>query len=493
MPDQLELLALAETRCKGESLPNCAASPDNYTSAGVAEIRLRELRPSFPGKACDGSSMTSCINSGKKALEVRCCSAFNPDFSLNHASPIRAILSCLFVGGHLLCATYYAEADVPGRGAQSNGTEAETTTPCPPYVTKDSPDEAVDATARLLVERLKLDDAVERDRAAAALQAMGTNAANALARHIERYVQTGADIAGTTTAITILAKIGTDVVDNDEVTKALLCAAETNGSDWSVLQLRLAAIDAIGQVNKYRGAQFTGDDDDSIENLNPRLALVTCEALETIADDLLMEQLSRKSSSEAPVPNPRDGTFYKYISFLHDLQGKLLELAAQASAASSSSKGAEPKFTKLTDAKTLAACLKKVVTAYSDATTAKNLKDGKPDNASDKMPWQFQTESAYDLVTETSQLSNDLNVLTDFADARTDLTELVSTLATIGNKSPNLDPTIASALNAIFSTPPEKKPAEGAKKEAKTDEEKKDGGKKDGGTAKDGDKAKTKN
>ena len=55
-------------------------------------------------------------------------------------------------------------------------------------------------------------------------------------------------------------KIGKDVADDEEVGKALLARARSAAKNWDVradnwkrLQVQLAAIDALGEVNKYRG------------------------------------------------------------------------------------------------------------------------------------------------------------------------------------------------------------------------------------------------
>lgn len=381
---------------------------------------------------------------------------------------IGAVLGRLFVAGYLFCAICHAQESPP----------------CP----TSTEDPGVRGAADLLMGQLKTNDAVERERAATALQAMGKNAAQALAD----YVQKPGDIASATKAITILAKIGNDLADDCNVRKTLLSAARLPGSGWPVVQLRLAAIDALGEINKYRGVQFTGDENDPLAKFDPQQALAASETLAEIADGLFKEQLARgKDGTATPTPTPRDAKFYDNISVLHDLQAKLVELAAQVSAANSSSKdkGAEAIFTKLTDAKTLTASLKKIEIGYLDATKTIDPTKLKLENASDKGASQFQAESAYDLLTETTQLRDELDALTDFTDSRTELTRLLSSLATIGANNPELRPAVASAINAIFSKPPEKKPAA---EEAKKDTGKKDADKKDDTATKDADKEKSK-
>jgi hypothetical protein len=311
-----------------------------------------------------------------------------------------------------------------------------------------------------------------------------------------------------------------------------------------VLQLRLAAIDALGEINKYRGVQFSGDDEDPIEKSDLPRALEASEALAEMADDFLTELLTRYDDTETaaaaaaaptvvvccgstpkptpkptatptptptptPIPIPQDTAFHDNISILHDKQSELLELAAQASvvapylrslhrlpASAKRSKtspkktATEPVFTKLADAKSLAESLKKIEIAYLNATKTVFAKKA-ADQAEDKSHWQLKTEAAYDFLAETTQLKDELDTLTKFANSRPALTGLLSNLAAIG-ANPKLQPAVVRAINAIFSKPPEKKPvAEGAKKETTT-EDKKGGDKKDDATAKDADKAKSK-
>jgi hypothetical protein len=414
---------------------------------------------------------------------------------------IAAILGSLFVAGYLFCAICHAQES----------------TPCP----TPTEDPGVRGAANLLMGQLKTNDAVERERAATALQAMGKNAAQALADCVKRR----GDIASATKAITILAKIGNDLADDCNVREALLSAARLPGTDWPVLQLRLAAIDALGEINKYRGVQFTGDENDPLAKCDPQQILAASTTLADIADGLFKELLvlgKRYDDIETaaaaaaptvivcgstpnptptpkptptptptpPIPTPRDTEFYKDISILQGAQTKLLELADQAAVAASSPKesAAEPAFTKLADAKSLAASLKKIEVAYLDATKTVFAKKA-TDQADDKSHWQLKTEAAYDLLTESTQLRDELDALTDFTDSRPEVTRLLSSLATIGANNPELRPAVASAINATFSKPPGKKPAA---EEAKKDTGKKDADKKDGAATKDADKEKSK-
>lgn len=441
--------------------------------------------------------MTSCVNSEKKALEVRYCSASKPHLPSNHPHRIAAILGCLFVAGYLFCPIYDTKADAP-RGASRT-----TLTPCPD-VKRDSD---VTTAAKALVKQLVTSDPTLRDKAATALQAMGKNAAKALADCVQEHV----DIASATKAITILAKIGSDVADDCNVRTTLLSAAELPGTDWSALQFRLAAIDALGEINKYRGAQFSGDNDDPIENFDPTQALYASETLAEVADCLFEKLLATrfddieaaaaatpvvvvvvgtaprptptptpKPTPTPPIPTPRDTDVYNSISVLHDAQPRLLELAAQASVSASSPKAnaAEPAFRKLADAKSLAASLKKIEVAYLDASKTVFAKKA-VDQADDKSHWQLKTEAAYDLLSETTQLRDELNAVSDFTDGRRDLKTLLSMLANIGANHAELKPAVANAINAVFSKPPQTTPAaEKATKDGAT----KDAGKKDAAT-----------
>jgi hypothetical protein len=198
------------------------------------------------------------------------------------------------------------------------------------------------------------------------------------------------------------------------------------------------------------------------------------------------------NTTPAPTPTPPwENKFYTELDNLRKLQTQLLKTAAQVTAAASSSKenAGESPFTRLADRKAFAASLKRIEVAYLDATKDINKEKLKLENASDKTQPQFKIESAYDLLIETTQLKKELDSLSDFTGDRDDLATLLSRLTTISaTNSEVLKGAVASAINKIFSKPPEKKPAsEGAKKDAKKDEDKKDNS-----TAKDGDKAKSK-
>ncbi len=423
---------------------------------------------------------------------------------------IAAILGCFLVAGYC-CIKCDAQIANPG------------STP-PQGVTVSDP-------AEVLVRQLSARTEV-RDAAAKALQSMGRTAASALAGYITKNIDltTGriTEPEGVTKAITVLAKIGKDVADDEEVRKALVSAAKVvvRADDWPRLQLQLAAIDALGEINKYRGILLTTDDDDPMDTFDPAKALAASETLAEIADGLFKELLGKryddietattaapvvvvmggaaptptptptptpKSKPTPPIPTPRDTEFYDDVSVLHDAQTKLLELADQAAVAASSPKesAAEPAFTKLADAKSLAASLKKIEVAYLDATKTVFAKKA-TDQADDKSHWQLKTEAAYDLLTETTQLRDELDSLSDFTVDRADLAKLLSELVTIPAANPEVKAAVANAINGIFSKPPQKTPAaETAKKDTK-DGEKKDTDKKDDAATKDKDKEKSK-
>jgi hypothetical protein len=355
----------------------------------------------------------------------------------------------------------------------------------------------VQATAEILVEQLsaKGPKAIDvRENAAIALQVMGKNAAKALAKYIRSSLSE--HNGGAIKAITVLGKIGNDIADDDDVRDALRSAASLEEkTDWPELQL--AAIDALREINKYRGAILTLEDDNRPDTFDPGVAIGSADLLAQTAEKVFEKSTVR--SLPTPTPTPPDEEFYAELKTLRDLQAKLLkaavsqaklvEAAAQVSAASSPSKPEEPVFSRLTDARTLAESLKRIEVGYSDATKTIDTTKLKLENTYDKTAWQFQTEAAYTLLTETSELRDQLHKAFDhFKKNQDDLATLVSRLATISATSNSylINAAVASTLNGIFSKPPEKKSAaEAAKKDAekketdKKDAEKKEGAKKD--------------
>jgi hypothetical protein len=142
---------------------------------------------------------------------------------------IAPVLGCVLVCGYWYCGTCDAETGC---------TEPEQF--------------GIKAAADILVLQLRSPTPEVRENAAKALQAMGKNAASALASHISATEPA----EGVTKAITVLAKIGNDVADDEDVRAALLSAAkkwDMRADNWPLLQVQLAAIDALGEINKYRG------------------------------------------------------------------------------------------------------------------------------------------------------------------------------------------------------------------------------------------------
>jgi len=389
--------------------------------------------------------------------------------------PIAAILACFLVGAYPFCAKCNAQ-----KIGKSDSAPQE--------------DPCARAAAGLLAKQLAASDREVRDNAAKALEAMGSAAAKALASYIGDNLS-NLDHGGVSKAVTVLGKIGNDIADDDDVREALLSAARLPQTEWSVLELRLAALDALGEVNKYRSVLLTTDDDDSMDAFDPAKAIAASKELAKIADDVF-EKLSTKRGD---VPVRQDSDFYHNIAVVHHSQAELLQLATLVSAARSSSKKkkkktAEPAFSKLADAKSLAASLRKIEIGYLDATKTLFATTPKPaDQPDDKSHWQLETEAAFDFLTEATQLKDELDALSDFTGDRADLAKLLSEFATIPANCELIKAAVASAINKIFSKPPEKKPAaEGAKQDATKEGEKKDADKKDSPAAKDADKEKSK-
>jgi hypothetical protein len=358
--------------------------------------------------------------------------------------------------------------------------------------------------ADALVRQLSANDPSVRDKAATALQAMGSNAAKALAHHVSSNLlilgtkpeNRDAIIQDTTKTVTVLTKIGNDIADDCEVRVALLAAAGPDGTKWA---LRLAAIDALGEINKYRGGVLL-EESSSPSGENPSgsvdLPKVTAAAdkLVEIAEQVFDKSTGRSVPTPTPTP-PWENPFYAQLKILGKSQSKLTKASAQVKAVASLSKSKEPAFSKLADPETLAASLKKIEVSYLEATKTIDPSKLKLENASDKPLSQFQTESGYDLLIETTQLKEQLDSLNKAMPKQADLTAVLTRLADICDESSEPDKSVvANAINAVFSKPPEKTPAAGeAKKDGvKKGAGKKDADKKDDAAAKDGDKEKSK-
>jgi len=450
-----------------------------------------------------------------KKIGVRDRSTFNPKTSpLNQSLPIRAIWGCLFVAGYCLCATCYTKADAPRRASQ----QTPTPTPCP-EVTEDFD---VTAAAKVLVKQLGTNDPILRDKAAAALQAMGKKAASALADQVKvEPANSLTDIQCTTKAVTILTKIGNDVANDNEVRAALLFAAgldETKRPERpadlksAVFQLRLAAIDALAEINKYRGsilpkemptptstpAPSSADSETKSEKKSDEEQLdkakESATSLAVTAEKIFRGAANRTTPTPTPTPS-FDEDFRKNLLTLHGSQAALVKLAGQVNAAASppKTKAADSDFPTLSDDKALATSLRRIEVGYVDATKTTEETKLKLQNSYDKSVWQFRAEAAYDLLTETKQLSDQLDDLKDgvkdLKKKRAGLIRVICTLSGISSVNPDslvvLRRAAGTALNAIFSKPPKKKKAaapakkdEAKKETAKTDTNKKDDDKK---------------
>jgi hypothetical protein len=330
---------------------------------------------------------------------------------------------------------------------------------------------------------------------------MGKTAASALARSIS----TTESPEGVTKAITVLAKIGKDVADDEEVGKALLARARSTAKNWDVradnwkrLQVQLAAIDALGEINKYRGGIV--DKEVSISPMPTptqiRKGIHDLGEIVEASDNLasiagkLFDDLAKCKLAPTPTPHPGPGKpcpdFCCNLKILHESQARMVKLAGDVNVDTSSSEKKESPFPKLADEKILGASLKNIEVGYSDAT--KEINDDKLtlENAYDKTSRQFKTEAAYDLLTEARQLNAQLHDLdkavADLKKNRDQLIGLISALGDISKKAQKAerkagggktDPeliqiAVANTINAIFSKPPKKKPDEETTKKGGT-------------------------
>jgi hypothetical protein len=436
---------------------------------------------------------------------------------LNHAFPIRAILGCLFVGGFCLCGICIAQ-------------DADT-------ISSPVEDPDVQSAATVLVNQLS--GPIEaRDKAATALQTMGKNAAKPLADFITLNLPLSNQSAvhAVTKAITIVSKIGKDVGADTDITQALVLAAkqEHRRGDWSRLQLRLAAIDALAAINRYRGAilgnesssQSSGDeyaDPDGSTDLPE--AIKASKQVVSIADTIFYK-LSHGRPATTPTPSPiptptptptppapveSDGDFYECFRVLQRSQTRLVKLAGQIKiAATGSSRKTDGAFSRLADANALAESLKKIELRYLDATKT-TFSEKAADQTDDKPHWQLKTEASYDLVAEANELNYQLHSLSHaLKKGRQQLRDTLQELQNIceqsvaqpecrsettGDPMPDcvlIGEAAANAINAIFSKPPETEPSPAAvKKEGQMDGDKKQPDKK-ADAAGDNDKAKSK-
>jgi hypothetical protein len=387
---------------------------------------------------------------------------------------LAAIIAYLLVG-YGGCARSYAQGPEPS---------------CSP-----SPDDPkVTSAARALVHQLRAAKAEDRERVATALQAMGSNSAKALTDYLalDHKPFNEDDILAATKAVTVLAKIGTDVGDDCRVTNALLLIAELNRMEWPLVGLRLAAIEALGEINKYRGGILTAEEENAEEKFDLSKAIAASDELAKIAEQVFAS--ARARGTPTPAPASPDHSFYTNLKYLQDSQTKLVKLAAQVNAAAPFSNKKKPVVPKLADANSLATSLRKIMVGYSDATKTIDVQKLKLENTYDKTAWQFQTEAAYDLESEVMELKTHLDALNKAVSTvtknRDALKSVISRLATISDQASgsNFDQIrigVAGALNATFSKPPKEKPVEKGtkkdsdKKDSKEESEKKDANKKE--------------
>jgi cell fate (sporulation/competence/biofilm development) regulator YlbF (YheA/YmcA/DUF963 family) len=425
---------------------------------------------------------------------------------------VAAILGCFLVAGY-------------GGWAKCNAQEVDKTDPAP------QEDPGARKAADALAQQLGAPSAEVRQSAATALEAMGPRAGKALGNYISAELngETQRESAvtrmqGITKAASILGKIGKGIAEDKQVREALWSAAESKVKlaersqqyEWPKLQMRLAAIEALGKINEYRSGIF-GNELDTSELVQAKVACDASDAsgaLEKIAGELFKELANDRSASPPPPRGvPPDKEFYSNFSVLYDSQTKLIKSAAQVKIAVLLSKTTtEPILSKLTDASELERSVRKIYSGYLKATkkdesaksNADNSKKGKEQTDADNADG---APAAYDMLTEARQLKDQLQSLCKemrtLEKDRVELSALISALGTISeaaheksefehktaavetSNSDLIAAEAAKALNRIFSKRPAEKPAADATKKdaAKKDTAKKDTAKKD--TAKD--------
>jgi hypothetical protein len=392
---------------------------------------------------------------------------------------VAAILGCLLVaayGGWTKCDAEAVD-DKPVRNA--------------PEVAKPGSTPHEDPAARALAQQLEAAGAEVRENAATALEAMGPKAGEALAGYIEHNTSA----SGIRRAATILGNIGKGLAENDTVRQALLSAAgpgKSAGDQWPRLQMRLAAIEALGKINEYRGG-ILGKESDNSKLVQAKVA--SCE-LEKIAENLF-DKLANGHRNE-PVATPPDADFYAEFKKLRDLEAEVIEISDDVEAAAPLSKTTtEPAPSRLTDLKTLESSVKTIYSGYLEATKMGGLDHSgwAPTTIENKSDWQMRSEAAYGMLTEAKQLKQQLESLykatSTLKKDRDALTALIVDLAARGeprsgykvepSDSDLITAEFAKALNRIFSKPPAEKPAADAAKKgaAKKDTSKKDATKDD--------------
>lgn len=351
---------------------------------------------------------------------------------------LSAVLGCVLGAGNWCCATCVAQIVEPRVTARE--------------------DLGVKAAADILVLQLRSTKIEVRENAATTLQTMGVEAAKALATYIRNNLSDSGN-SGVIKAAVVLGKIGNDIADDDDVRDALRSAASLKEqTSWPELQL--AAIDALREINKYRGGILSIENDKTRPTLDPVAVVGASDKLTEIAEEVFQKLRIRSVPRPTPLPS-WDDDFYTALKTLRGSQVKLVKAAALPRAAATSPwKREESTFSRLTDAKTLADSLRRIEVGYSDATKTTDMQKLKLERTYDKTAWQFQTEAAYDLLTETGELRDQLHkAIGTFNKSQDDLAALVSDLATISanSNSEAIKAAVAGALNGIFFKRPEKK------------------------------------
>jgi hypothetical protein len=379
--------------------------------------------------------------------------------------------------------------------------------------------------ADVLAQQLGAASAEVRENAATALKAIGSKAGKALAKYIadnllELNGETQVEIAVTrmqriTKAAIILGKIGKRIAEDNEVRGVLWSAAEPKLKPgekneqyvWAKLQMRLAAIEALGKVNEHRGGIFAKELDASelvqakdacdASDASGELEKIAGELFDKLAIEKTPKELERKTepkatlSAKSAAEDPeRDENFYRQLKVLRESQIKIIEIAAQVKVAAPLSKTTPgPILSKLADANELEKSVHKIYSSYLKAT---NKDESAKSNADYPKKAEKKTDAgdadgvpaAYDMLTEAGQLSHQLQSLCKemrtLENDRGELSQLISDLGTIPEApqveskkldSDNIKAEAAKALSRIFSKRPAETPAADA---AKKDTAKKD-------------------
>jgi hypothetical protein len=357
--------------------------------------------------------------------------------------------------------------------------------------------------ADVLVQQLGAPVTEVHENAAIALEAMGPQASKALVKYIsdelnhETQLRNPATAVGIANAETILGKIGNRISEDPDVRVTLLSAAKSNvrlgDSNWSNVQIRLAAIEALGKINERRGDIFPKTVEASKwQSKDACNASLASQSLEKIAEKLF----ERLATGKKPAPADQkkdDDDFYLQFKTLRHAQAKIVKIAVQVkSAAPLSNMTREPIPSKLTDADELEKSVHKIYASYLSATKQDETPKPNVDKKGNDKPASdsgADVPPADDMLTEARALTEALGLLCDemgtLENDRVKLDELVSDLGEIRQTaklesakrdSDDIKVEVAKAVNRIFSKPSTEKPdAETTKTEAtKKDASKKD-------------------